>query len=76
MVSTAPGVMMPQKSLRSITLKRSSEIAVLGLRVIDEKPRQVEQAREPGDHEDDVQRLDPEHGQAENLLRAKRMASA
>jgi len=26
MVSTAPGVMIPQKSLRSITLKRSSDI--------------------------------------------------
>src|SRR6266567_1131337 len=30
-------------------------------RVIDEEPRQVEQSRIPRDHEDDVQRLDPEH---------------
>src|SRR5687768_14136577 len=50
--------------------------AVLRLRVVDEKPRQIEQAGEPGHHEDEVQRLDPEHGQDENRLRAKRMASA
>jgi hypothetical protein len=39
--------------------------------VVDEKPRQVEKAREPGDHEHDMQRLHPEHGQEENRLRAK-----
>src|SRR3954470_18678174 len=48
--------------------------------VIHEQPRQVEQAREPRDHENDVQRLDPKH-QAENrrlryghLLRSPTMA--
>ena len=50
--------------------------AVLRLRVIDEQPRQIEQPGEPGHHEDEVQRLDPEHSQDENRLRAKRMASA
>jgi len=34
---------------------------VLGHRVIDEQARQVEQAGKPGDHEDDMQRLDPQH---------------
>src|SRR5262249_23170732 len=34
---------------------------VLGRRVIDEQPRQVEQPGEPGHHENDVQRLHPKH---------------
>ena len=29
--------------------------------VVDEQARQVEQARKPGDHEDDVEGFDPEH---------------
>src|SRR5262245_7630416 len=42
-------------------LEALAALAVCGLRVIDEQPREVEQAREPRHHEDDVQRLDPEH---------------
>ena len=34
---------------------------VLRLRVIDKQAREVEQAREPGHHEYNVQRFDPEH---------------
>ncbi|MNC39139.1 hypothetical protein D3C75_877820 [compost metagenome] len=33
--------------------------AVLALGVVDEQPRQVEQAGEPADHADDMQRFDP-----------------
>ncbi len=43
-------------------------------RVVDEKPRQIEQAREPGHHEDDVQRLYPEHGYSEKRFLANRIA--
>ncbi len=35
---------------------------VTGLGVVDEQPRQVEQAREPGHHEDHVQGLGPQVG--------------
>src|SRR5882672_216024 len=34
---------------------------IVGHGVVDEQPRQVEQPGEPGDRENDVQRLDPEH---------------
>src|SRR5262245_4979657 len=34
---------------------------VLAHRVVDEEPRQVEEARGPGHHENEVQRLYPEH---------------
>src|SRR5258705_5229994 len=35
--------------------------------VVDEQARQIKQSREPGDHEDDVKRLDPEHPNSPNV---------
>src|SRR3989442_2145234 len=45
--------------------------SVGGHRVIDEEARQVEKPREPGHHEDDVQRFHPEHAYSEKRLRAQ-----
>ena len=54
-------VMMANRR-RSMILKRCVLIGSLALRVIDIEPRQIEQAREPRDHRDDVKCLEPEHG--------------
>ena len=47
---------------------------VVGHGVIDEQARQVEQAGEPGHHEDDVERLDDEHGHFRSLRRVSTVA--
>src|SRR5215831_11527224 len=48
---------------------------ILGHRVIDEQARQVEQPRKPGDDENDVQRLDPEHGYFSRRRRKSTLAA-
>ncbi len=48
-------------SRRSMILKRSTLTRVGGLCVIHEQARQVEQTGKPGDDENDVESLEPEH---------------
>src|SRR6266852_434201 len=48
---------------------------VLGQGVVDEQTRQVEQPGEPSHHENDMQRLDPEHRYLSNRLRKRTVAA-
>ena len=59
-VRTAPIVMIANRRA-SITRNRSIPAASRRRSVVYEQPRQVEEAREPGHHEDHVPGLDPGH---------------